>query len=85
MNHSPQSFHVGAVREFLGQCYTVAGHFERARRDGSMATIVVWQSPCATCGQPFTITTPAASAEFQPNRRCEKHKRPGQRVKGAAL
>lgn len=74
---------IGAVRDFHGQPYTVTRTFERKRVDGSIATILEWTSPCATCGEPFTVTTPAASAKFQPNRRCQTHKRPGQRVRGA--
>ena len=73
-------------REILhhGQRYVVIGKFDRARKDGTAATILTWQSACAQCGAPFTLTTPAASTKFAPNRRCQKHKRPGQRVKGGA-
>ncbi len=69
------------IRSHHGQIYTVIGEFKRDRRDGSKATILTWVSNCATCGEPFTITTPKASAKFEPNRRCQKHKRPGQRAK----
>lgn len=72
-------------RTYRGQLYAMTGSFQRERRDGTLATILEWTSPCADCGEPFTITTPAASAKFEPNRRCQKHKRPGQRVKEAAL
>ena len=70
------------VRTYQGQSYTATRTFERKRVDGSIATIVEWASHCAACGAPFTFTTPAASAKFQPNRRCQKHKRPGHQVKG---
>ena len=76
---------IGTICDFHGQCYTVTSKFNRTRRDGSEAVILVWEAPCATCGKPFTITTPAAAQKFQPKRRCQKHKRPGQRVKGTAL
>ena len=76
---------IGTVRDYQGQPYTATRAFERKRVDGSIATIIEWTSPCATCGEPFTMTAPAAASKFQPNRRCQKHKRPGQRVKGAAL
>ena len=36
------------------------------------------------CGEPFTLTTPATSSKFALNRRYQKHKRPGQSVKGGA-
>ena len=83
MTSKPMLFAIGAVRDFHGQTYTATGRFERARRDGTIATILIWRSPCATCGVPFTVTTPATSPKFQPNRRCQKHKPPGHRVKGA--
>lgn len=70
------------VREHKGQRYTVTGSFERERRDGTTAIILQWTSHCADCGKAFTFTSPAASAKFAPNRRCQKHKRPGHRVKG---
>lgn len=71
---------IGETRTYLGQRYEIVDAFERDRRDGSVATILHWQSHCAECGEPFGFTTPAASAKFQPNRRCQKHKRPGCRV-----
>ncbi|MDP3675255.1 MAG: hypothetical protein Q8R44_09180 [Novosphingobium sp.] len=67
-------------RDYLGQRYTVVGEFTRPRRDGTEATILTWASNCADCGEPFMLTTPAASSKFQPNRRCQRHKRPGHRV-----
>ena len=70
---------------YMGQLYTVTASFKRERRDGTLATILQWTSPCAECGAPFTFTTPALSAKFEPNRRCQKHKRPGHRVRGASL
>jgi hypothetical protein len=73
------------TRDYKGQAYTVTGSFQRKRKDSTMATVLEWTSHCAQCDAPFTCTTPAASAKFQPNRRCQKHKRPGHRVKGAAL
>lgn len=74
----------GTVRAYKGQTYTLTGSFQRKRRDGTIATILQWTSPCADCGAPFTITIPARASRFQPNRRCQRHKRPGQRVKGGA-
>lgn len=69
------------VREYNGQRYVRIGEFKRARRDGTLATVLRWQSHCAECGDPFEITTPKASNKWQPNRRCQTHKRPGVRVK----
>jgi hypothetical protein len=73
---------MGTTRDYRGQAYTVTGSFQRERKDGSTATVLEWTSHCAECGAPVTFTPPAASAKFQPNRRCLKHKRPGHRVKG---
>ncbi len=81
MSNSANLSGIGMTRDHKGQSYTVTGSFHRQRKDGTLATILQWTSPCAQCGEPFTITTPAASAKFEPNRRCPKHKRPGQRVK----
>ncbi|GGC31242.1 hypothetical protein GCM10011371_18340 [Novosphingobium marinum] len=72
---------IGLVRDFRGQRYEVVEKSERTRRDGTLAIILHWESMCADCGEPFRLTTPAASSKFEPNRRCQKHKRPGQRVK----
>lgn len=73
----------GGTRTFHGQRYVFVRAFDRERRDGTLATILVWRSRCADCGGPFEITTPAVAAKFQPNRRCQRHKRPGQRVRSA--
>lgn len=69
-------------RTYMGQRYQVIGEFQRQCRDGTMATILTWESPCAHCGEPFTITTPVGASKFESNRRCQKHKRPGHQVMG---
>lgn len=71
---------LGDTIQHKGQLYRVVETFERKRSDGSMAVILRWASECATCGEVFDFTTPAASSKFEPNRRCQTHKRPGQRV-----
>lgn len=76
---------IGTIRMFKDQRYWVANTFTRDRADGSVAVILVWASRCATCGEQFEFTTPAAASKWHPNRRCKAHKRPGQRVKGAAV
>ena len=73
-----------AQRTYKGQRYFRVGSFERERTNGTTATILKWSSHCAECGAVFEFTTPAASSKFEPNRRCQKHKRPGCRVKGGA-
>lgn len=74
---------IGTTRNHRGQLYTVSGHSVRKRADGSDALILTRTAPCAECGAPFDITTPAASLKFEPNRRCQEHSRPGCRVGGA--
>lgn len=73
---------VGETRLHDGQTYVAIDSFERDRKDGTVAVILKWQSACVQCGELFVFTAPAAAAKFNPNRRCQKHKRPGFRVKG---
>lgn len=73
---------IGTIRNHDGQLFWVAETFMRERKDGSLAVVLVWVSQCATCSEEFSFTAPALASKFQPNRRCQKHKRPGQRVKG---
>ena len=75
---------VGDVRHYLGQRYIAVAAKPYTRADGTETQIIVWESPCADCGEPFLCPAPAAAARFQPNRRCPKHKRPGQRVRERA-
>jgi hypothetical protein len=75
---------IGTIRMFKGQHYWVGNTFTRQRPDGSLAVILVWASHCATCGDHFEFTAPAAASKWEPNRRCAVHKRPGHRVKGEA-
>lgn len=78
MNAQPS---LGSLREYHGQHYVVVARTKRVRRDGTLGTILTWASECEQCGEAFACTTPALAAKFQPNRRCQRHKRPGQRVK----
>ncbi len=72
---------VGDTRSHRGQFYTAIESFERTNARGGTSIILRWLSCCAQCGEVFYITTPAASSKFEPNRRCQKHKRPGARVR----
>ena len=69
------------LKEFRGQRYLNIGTRDYRRSDGSLTTLQVWQSHCAECGEAFEFATPSRARRFEPNRRCRKHKRPGQRVK----
>lgn len=72
------------VRDYQGQRYVEVDRRLRSRRDGSQSVLIVWQSLCPVCGEPFKFTTPERAEKFQPNRRCQVHKRPGHRVRGQA-
>lgn len=70
---------MGAAREHKGQRYTCTAAVPFTRRDGTVSAVLTWQSDCAECGAAFSFKMGAT--KFEPNRRCAKHKRPGQRVK----
>jgi hypothetical protein len=70
------------IRVRHGQEYHLLETRPYVRRDGSETVLLAWTSACAECGVGFTIITPLSSRRFEPNRRCPRHKRPGQRVKG---
>jgi len=63
-----------------GQRYELVRTEPYTRTDGSDTTLAVWRSMCPTCGEAFEVRTPSRARRFEPNRRCEKHKRPGVRV-----
>ena len=46
----------------------------------------LWECPCPICSDTFEVRTPSRARTFEPNRRYQKRKRPGMRVKarGAA-
>jgi hypothetical protein len=70
------------VLVYKGQGYRLLSSEVVRRRDGEETTLLTWESRCAECGDSFLFTTPARASKFQPNRRCHRHKRPGQRVRG---
>lgn len=67
-------------RVYRGQEYRPIYTRPHRRKDGSETVLAIWESDCSTCGEPFTVATPLFSIKFMPNRRCQRHKRPGQRV-----
>ncbi len=71
---------LGIVRDYVGQQYLLVGVHQYMRADESDALILTWLAACATCGAAFTFKGPGRTIKFQPSRRCQKHKRPGQRV-----
>lgn len=70
-------------RMFRGQLYECIESAPHRRRDGRETLLSVWQSHCWDCGAAFTFTVPLMARKFEPNRRCQRCKRPGQRVRRA--
>ena len=50
---------------------------------GARSLVLHWRSHCATCGQPFEMTTGAVVWNL--NRRCAMHHAPGRSVAGRSL
>jgi hypothetical protein len=73
-----------STRLHNGQWYVEVERFEHVCRNGRTTELIRWRSQCAECGSDFTFSAPANSRKFEPNRRCQKHKRPGHRVGGRA-
>jgi hypothetical protein len=71
---------VGTVLELDGQEYLLIGCEPHQRQDGTMTTLLVWQTHCAQCSVPFMCRSTVRVVSL--NRRCQTHKRPGQRVGG---
>lgn len=63
---------------YKGQAYWLVGHKAYTRQDGSESTLDVYRSHCAKCGCSFLLQKLASNP--WPNRRCEKHRKPGKRV-----
>jgi hypothetical protein len=72
-----------SIRTFKGQTYVYDRTEPHTRIDGSRTFLSVWISTCADCGDTFEFRTTTSARRFQPNRRCQKHKRPGCRVRSA--
>jgi len=60
------------------QSYVLVEAKPHQRRDGTMGSLLTWHTECAQCAMPFTFQTGLVISSL--NRRCVKHKRPGQRV-----
>lgn len=69
-------------RTYRGQIYSWAGSRPHTCRDGRETRLAMWSTVCADCARPFFFASPAKAAKFAPNRRCQRCKRPGQRVRG---
>ena len=70
------------IRVYDGQVYHCIRIEPYTRlKDGGVTELAVWESECAQCRAPFRFRSPRQASKFVPNRRCSKHKRPGQRVR----
>ncbi len=70
------SSRVSEVKEHKRQKYVCTAVSPYTRRDGTQSALLVWESRCAECGEVFTFKTPNGE-KFEPNRRCQEHRRPG--------
>ena len=77
---TPEVFMTKPTRTYKGQHYWSGTLKPHTRRDGTAMTLLEWKSHCAECGEPFSFWRPARRAKFDPNRRCDEHRRPGRRV-----
>jgi hypothetical protein len=68
------------VKKLDGQEYRAVGEEPHTRQDGTATTLVRWQSRCAECGQLFDVLLAKTATRFNPNRRCQKHRKPGRPV-----
>lgn len=62
-----------------GQPYWLVGHEDVTRRDGEAATLDVYRTFCAECGEPFHAKVSQGANKYL-NRRCEAHRKPGVKV-----
>ncbi len=65
----------GLVVTDRGQEYELIMTRPHRRKDGTPTVVLTWRSRCATCGEPFTVTTGLSLKDL--NRRCPRHHRPG--------
>ena len=73
-----------SLKYFGGQQYIEVGFVNHTRRDGTETTLTRWRGECAECGAFFFFKVPSEASKFSPNRRCEKHRRPGIKVRKAS-
>ena len=71
---------------FRRQLYQPLWFEPYAREDGSVGCCQSWATCCTTCGLPFVLLLPRDASpwsrySFEPNRRCQLHKRPGHVVR----
>ena len=59
-----------------GQIFRPVGLRPHTRKDGSLTTLVEWESSCAKCSKPFAMTTPLQWRFRHPTRHCPECRSP---------
>ena len=79
----PNEHQLGRVFRRRGQAYRIIDREYRETKDGRPYCLVFLRSCCADCGAPFltAATRKQIHGCFDLNRRCERHARPGVKVK----
>ncbi len=72
------------IWNFGGQLYARVGIQPHVRQDGTVTELVIWRTHCADCGEVFEVTSVASSSPNL-NRRCNRHKAAGRKVKRHVL
>lgn len=77
---SDRGVKIGTVVLLDEQAYELVGTEPHTRLDGGQTELLVWNSTCASCGDPLVCRTPGMTTWF--SRRCSDCKRPGKPVTG---
>lgn len=76
----PSPPEIGTRFALGGQEYIFSGHEPYQRSDGTDSSLLIWDTFCADCSEPFAIRTPLGFTTGQA-RRCKEHRRPGKAVR----
>lgn len=71
---------IGTTIALDDQVYELIAIEPHVRKDGVSTLLLVWSTSCAYCADPMLVRSGLHVAAL--NRRCDVHKRPGQRVGG---
>ncbi len=69
------------TQRFRGQEYQSFGTEKHEAKDGRILDLTVWWSSCPECGSRFSFTNSGHALPRFPNRRCQKCKKPGLKIK----
>lgn len=74
-------YHIGDTISSKGQDYLLVGFRAVILKNGASVPSAILRSLCAQCGEPFEFAQFLSKIDGPKNRRCQTHKRPGQRVR----